>query len=299
MNIEKYKVFLTAARKGSFIQTARELGYTPSAITQMMNSLENECGFSLLQRSNKGVTLTKEGRSLLPFARQLVQAEERLEEHCDNIKGIHLGRLRIAGFTSTACAIIFPVVEQFQKQYPNVDVDILEENSPKVLAEWVRTGVADITITTKQQDYENEWIRLTTNPYVAVISQANPLKQMQAITPHEMQKAKVLMYRSLHGLESNVAGYMRQYDLQPLSTFTSNSNYIMLKKLEQTNCVSLLPKYMWDFYSPLYPNLTSRPIDPMLTCDLILTVPSFAECSVAAQAFIDCTKTFAENFLDK
>ena len=97
---------------------------------------------------------------------------------------------------------------------------------------------------------------------------------MQAITPHEMQKAKVLMYRSLHGLESNVAGYMRQYDLQPLSTFTSNSNYIMLKKLEQTNCVSLLPKYMWDFYSPLYPNLTSRPIDPMLTCDLILTVPS-------------------------
>ena len=90
MNIEKYKVFLTAARKGSFIQAARELGYTPSAVTQMMNSLENECGFSLLQRSNKGVVLTKEGHAILPYARQLVEVEERLEEQCENIKSIIL-----------------------------------------------------------------------------------------------------------------------------------------------------------------------------------------------------------------
>lgn len=297
MNIEKYKVFLTAARKGSFIQAARELGYTPSAVTQMMNSLENECGFSLLQRSNKGVVLTKEGHAILPYARQLVEVEERLEEQCENIKGIHLGRLRIAGFTSTACAIILPVVERFQERYPNIDVDILEENSPKTLAEWVRSGVADITITTKQPDYENEWIILNVNPYVAVLSKQNPLSRNECITAEEMQQSRVLMFRSRHGLESNVAEYMKKYSLQPLSTFTSNCNYVMLKKLEQTPCVSLLPVYMWDFYAPMHPGLTARPISPSLTCDIILTVASFSECSVPARAFIECTKEFIKDSL--
>ena len=70
-----------------------------------------------------------------------------------------------------------------------------------------------------------------------------------------------------------------------------------LKKLEQTPCVSLLPVYMWDFYAPMHPGLTARPISPSLTCDIILTVASFSECSVPARAFIECTKEFIKDSL--
>ena len=72
MDIKKYEVLLAVVDKGSFIKAASELGYTQSGITYMMNSLEKECGFPLLQRSNKGVILTLEGERQLPEIRQLV-----------------------------------------------------------------------------------------------------------------------------------------------------------------------------------------------------------------------------------
>lgn len=79
LDIKKYEVLLAVVDRGSFIKAASDLGYTQSGITYMMNSLEKECGFPLLSRSNKGVALTLEGERLLPEIRQLVQLNKRLE----------------------------------------------------------------------------------------------------------------------------------------------------------------------------------------------------------------------------
>ena len=50
MSISKYKVLLTAVDMGSFSAAAEKLGYTQSGLTHMMNALEDEFGFSILQR---------------------------------------------------------------------------------------------------------------------------------------------------------------------------------------------------------------------------------------------------------
>ena len=83
MDIKKYEVLLAVVDKGSFIKAAADLGYTQSGITYMMNSLEKECGFPLLQRSNKGVMLTLEGERLIPVIRRLVNINLELEEEFD------------------------------------------------------------------------------------------------------------------------------------------------------------------------------------------------------------------------
>ena len=50
MNISKYKALLAAVDMGSFSAAANKLGYTQSGLTHMMNALEDELGFSILQR---------------------------------------------------------------------------------------------------------------------------------------------------------------------------------------------------------------------------------------------------------
>ena len=72
METARCKAFLYAAKKGSLTKAADALGYTPSGVSQLITALEDDLGFKLLQRSNKGVTLTQTGTLMLPMIRQFM-----------------------------------------------------------------------------------------------------------------------------------------------------------------------------------------------------------------------------------
>src|ERR1700733_12653480 len=61
-------VFQEVARQGSFTGAARSLGYTQSAVSRQISTLEQEIGAGLFDRLPRGVRLTDEGRCLLPHA---------------------------------------------------------------------------------------------------------------------------------------------------------------------------------------------------------------------------------------
>ena len=67
MDTEKSRMLLKIIETGSFSQAAELLGYTPSGINRMVKSMEDEIGFLLFTRSQKGVCLTTEGKRLLPI----------------------------------------------------------------------------------------------------------------------------------------------------------------------------------------------------------------------------------------
>ena len=69
MDTVRYRAFVTAAEKGTIKEAAEEMGYTSSAISQLIKALEEELDTELLVRSRTGVTLTSGGATLLPVAR--------------------------------------------------------------------------------------------------------------------------------------------------------------------------------------------------------------------------------------
>ena len=77
--MNRYIAFLKVFERNSFSDAARDLGYTQSAVSQMIKSLEEELGVTLLVRSRSGVALTYEGRHLLPYIRDTVNAYRMLQ----------------------------------------------------------------------------------------------------------------------------------------------------------------------------------------------------------------------------
>ena len=75
---------------GSFSLAGEELGYTQAGLTHMMNRLEKEIGITLLQRTKSGVTLTPDGKKLLPlirsFSEQGLKLEKAIEEFLNSLK---------------------------------------------------------------------------------------------------------------------------------------------------------------------------------------------------------------------
>ena len=64
MDDRKLQVLLATIRTGSFSKAAQELNCTQSAVTQMMNSLEDEINCKVLKRTHSGAKLTLAGEKL-------------------------------------------------------------------------------------------------------------------------------------------------------------------------------------------------------------------------------------------
>ena len=126
----------------SFSKAAAALGYTQSAISQMIASLENELSIKLLYRSRTGVHLTLEGEDLFPFVQKTVLQYQAMEERSKEIRGLETGIIRIGTISSISCHWLPGLIQEFQQSYPNVQF-VLHQGDYTTIPEWVRTGEAD------------------------------------------------------------------------------------------------------------------------------------------------------------
>lgn len=286
MDIKKYEVLLAVVDKGSFIKAASDLGYTQSGITYMMNSLEKECGFPLLSRSNKGVALTLEGERLLPEIRQLVQLNKRLEQDFTEVKGTVEGKVRIGCFPTIVCAIMPKIMRLFRELYPKIQLDLVEENSSGILTEWLDSGFIDIAFLSKQPQYEYDWIPLREDRYVIVMPKDSPLAAYDIIPAKELEGHPFFMYHGVDGMDAEVASYFRKHDVHLMPTFTSSSDYAVLYMIEENLGVGMIPELLIHVSKDKFPTLTTRELDPPAKRSLGLAVRGYSTAIPAVQCFI-------------
>ena len=89
MDSKRLRILMAAADLGSLTRAAEAVGYTQSGLTHMMDALEREVGFPLLQRSHNGIQLSEQGAMLMPAIREFLQASDRLESQISAIASEH------------------------------------------------------------------------------------------------------------------------------------------------------------------------------------------------------------------
>lgn len=82
MILNRYEIFLKTAEIGNITKTAEILHYTQAGISHAIAALEKETGFSLLARSASGVTLTENGKRLLPVFCQALFPKKSVKIPC-------------------------------------------------------------------------------------------------------------------------------------------------------------------------------------------------------------------------
>ena len=96
MEAKKLEILMTAVDLGSFSKASEVVGYTQSGLTHLVNSLEREIGFPLIIRSHNGISLTEQGKELVPAIRQFLQANANLENQIQTITRQQTETIRIA-----------------------------------------------------------------------------------------------------------------------------------------------------------------------------------------------------------
>lgn len=137
MDIEKITYFFTAADLGSFTQAAKRCGITQTAMSKYILTLENDLGCSLFFRTNKGCSLTTEGRLFYDGMKELYDGYQRLRADVamagENVLWV--------GFEGDHIMSV-PQFIAFEEKYPNIGIAVTF-GKKEALIESLRAGKCD------------------------------------------------------------------------------------------------------------------------------------------------------------
>lgn len=153
IDVRRLRILREVARGGSFSAAADSLGYTPSAISQQMATLERETATTLVLRTGKGVHLTDAGRLLLRHTESVLGTLAEAEAELEAINGLRLGRLRIAAFATGAATIVPLAIAEYRRRNPAVELSlVIAEEDDAILG--LRDNEFDLAISLIGADYD-------------------------------------------------------------------------------------------------------------------------------------------------
>jgi DNA-binding transcriptional LysR family regulator len=151
MQVESLEVFRTVARYGSITTAARALQYTQSGVSRQIAALEGQTGVRLFDRQARGVTLTDEGRCLLPHAEAVLDRLATARQELDALRGHGGGRLRVGAFPTAVAALVPRALAAFRDANPEVTVSLVEGRTPELLQR-LYAGDADLAVVSAPAD---------------------------------------------------------------------------------------------------------------------------------------------------
>ncbi|WP_309680042.1 LysR substrate-binding domain-containing protein [Polaromonas sp.] len=127
--------FSLLARYGSFSATARELDVTTPAISKRLAQMEARLGVQLLNRTTRRISLTPEGEVYLAHARRILADIDDMEQLVSSSLAAPKGLLRVNATLGFGRSNIAPLISQFARRYPEVQVQLQLTVNPPPLSE--------------------------------------------------------------------------------------------------------------------------------------------------------------------
>jgi DNA-binding transcriptional LysR family regulator len=127
--------FVLVARHGSLSAAARALDLTPPAATKRLAQLEQRLGVQLVHRTTRSISLTSEGETYLRHATRILAEIREMEDDVSSTRNTPRGLLRVNATLGFGRTTIAPLISQFVRRYPDVEVQVDVTDRPIDLVE--------------------------------------------------------------------------------------------------------------------------------------------------------------------
>ncbi len=239
MNLQKYLSFVKTVEYGSFTNAAEILNYTQTGISRMIADLEKEWGVTLLERSKYGVKPTSDGMKLLPYAQNLCADFDKLKMQVDELNGLQSGLIRIGTFSSVATHWLPNIIKEFQKDYPNIDYELLLGDYTEI-EEWIHTGRVDCGFLRLPTHPDFETIFLEKDKLMAIIPENHPLKDCDKFPVTALCDEPFMLLEK--GAKAEISEIFERNNLTPNVKFTTWDDYAVMSMVESGLGIAILPE---------------------------------------------------------
>jgi len=238
-NLQKYKALLMTVECGSFTRAAEALSYSQSGISRMIGDLEQEWNVTLLERGRAGVRLTSDGIKLLPHIRKVCEEHQKLQTQVDELNGLQSGLIRIGTFSSVATHWLPNIIREFQKDYPNIDYELLLGDYSEIET-WILEGRVDCGFLRLPAHPALETIFLEEDKLLVVLPEDHPLAGCAKFPVEALCNDPFMMLEK--GGKNDISGIFRRSHLTPRIHFTTWDDYAIMSMVESGLGISILPQ---------------------------------------------------------
>lgn len=281
MNIQKYLAFVKTVETGSFTKAAEILNYSQSGISHMIRDLEQDWGFALLERDRAGIRITSEGRQVLPFAYSICEEYNRLQMQIDDINGLQTGLIRIGSFSSPATHWLPNIIKNFQKDYPNIDFELLLGNYTEI-EKWLIEGRLDCAFLLLPVQNDFDVIPMKQDRLLAVIPENHPLCRYEKVPITELEKYPFVL--SKNKSDSEVIELLNKYKIKPHVRFSTWDDYVLMSMIEQEIGIGILSELVLQ-RCPF--RIVKKELDVPATREIAFVVRDHRHIPLAVSRFID------------
>ena len=179
---------------GGLARAAETLNITQSALSHQVKGLEDQAGVELFVRRSKPLKLSAAGHKLLKLAEKILPELEALEAEFSGLRSGKSGRMHIAIECHACFEWLFPVLEEFRKAWPDVDVDIRPGLAFDALPALQKEEV-DLVVSSDPEDLDHvDFNALFDYEPVFVAASAHPLAQKDFIEAEDFRSELLITY---------------------------------------------------------------------------------------------------------
>ena len=252
MDTIKIRTFLLIEKYKKFSKVAEEFSYTPSAISHIADSLEDELGIKLFNRTNKGINLTTEGYKLYDKFLSIINAEEALFNATSSLIKQKDYSLRIGTYSSIAHHFLPSLLQSFKKSYPTVKTTITVDD---YMQNWIEKGKVDV-ILADQLIGSDAWQPLMDDEYVAVVP------KIEAFSKKEITTEELYTHTVIKPDEANLNNYLDYSKFRDVIEVKSIENNSIIYMVKENLGITILPKLS---IKSLPPGVKALKLNPKIT----------------------------------
>ena len=285
------------AEAGSFGRAAERLGYTQSAVSQQIATLERIVGERLLERPGgpRPVSLTEAGRLLLRHAEAIVARLDAARADLGALAAGEAGSLRVGTYQSVGQRILPTVIRRFSAAWPRVELQLTEANTDQELVAAIERGDLDLTFADfRLWEGPFDWLHLLDDPYVLLVQAASPLAvRKKRPTLEEIAELPLIGSRQCRSTVL-VESHFALNNLQPQFVFRSDDNGTVQGMVSAGLGIAIVPRLTVDLNDASTVAISLDGIVPPRPIGLVWHRDRYR--SAAARAFTEVARDVCDDF---
>jgi aminoethylphosphonate catabolism LysR family transcriptional regulator len=183
--------FHAVATHGSFTRASEMLNITQPTLSGQVKELEERYGTKLFIRHGRRIELTDIGKSAFSITRHIFRHEEEVEHLLQSARALTSGLLRVG---ADSPYIATPLLAQFQRLYPGIQISIQYGNSQQLMA-WIVSRSCDVAFMPNipQEDERLYSIPLPPGRLVVFVNQDHDWAERRSVTIEELVTQRIVL----------------------------------------------------------------------------------------------------------
>lgn len=283
MDYRQLQIFHSVVTEGSFTRAAERLFMAQPAVSIAVRKLEEEFDTSLLNRSDRKISLTAEGRTLFRHAERILAQFQQARMEMSELQGLEGGEVRLGTSAMFGSYFLPKKITGFRERYPNIRFEVYGEGTRRA-QQLLLDGAIELGVVNMENlPEELEGHSLVEEEVVACLRKDHPKARKKRINFPDFAQEPLIVYGKGYYLREIIEQLCKTHQVNPMIAVETNLLRLMTNLIQGGQGIGFCLKRVAD----MEPNLRGVAFKTPIFLNLGIAWKRNHYLSKANRAFVD------------